>query len=149
KGAILIAMTSGPGGYPPRPPHPYPPRAPFYPPPPYGYGYGAYLPPPVTDHRAVASLALGILSLSCGGLFLGIPAVLFGFTARKHIERSGGAATGTGMALAGIITGFLGTGASIIVALVAALSIALGPHGSVGKPSHHVAPGVAHRTTIG
>src|SRR5262252_131193 len=104
-------MTPGPGGYPPPPPRPYPP-APYYPPQPYGYGY-PYAPPPATDHRAVASLALGVLSVSCGGLILGIPAILFGFSARKHIERSGGTSTGSGMALGGIITGFVGTGASL------------------------------------
>ena len=143
-------MTPGPGGYPPRPPPPYPP-APYYPPPPYGYGYPSpYGAPPATDHRAVASLALGILSLTCGGLFLGVPAILFGFTARKHIERSGGAASGSGMALGGIITGFLGTALSLIVLVAFGVSLAMPPRGTaVAKPSHHVTPGVAHRATIG
>lgn len=92
------------------------------------YPYGA---PPVqgaaprrSDNRAVVALILGLLSMSCMGLFAGIPAIVLGAMSRKEIDRSRGALTGSGMAAGGIVTGLFGTGLSLVV-LVALLGGAL------------------------
>ncbi len=105
---------------------------------------------PVTDYRAGLSLALGILSVTCGGLFFGIPAIVVGFLARKHIERSGGAITGGGMAVGGIVTGFVGTASSLVVILALCAGMIMAPRGGGGIGSRPVAvKGTAHRATVG
>lgn len=67
----------------------------------------------IADRRisagAVASLVLGILSLFCLGPITGIPAIICGHISRRKIRRSGGALTGSRMALAGLIMGYLTT----------------------------------------
>ena len=73
------------------------------------------------DARAVLALVLGLLSMTCMGLFAGIPAIVIGAMSRKEIDRSQGALTGRGMAAGGIVTGLFGTGLSL-VALVAVLA---------------------------
>jgi Tfp pilus assembly major pilin PilA len=50
----------------------------------------------------------GILSLTCFGLLSGIPAVICGHIARSEIRKSEGRLEGEGMALAGLITGYIG-----------------------------------------
>jgi hypothetical protein len=62
---------------------------------------------PRTPGKAVAALVCGIISLVIGGIILGIVAVVLGSLARKEIAEHPGL-TGSGMALAGIITGSLG-----------------------------------------
>lgn len=61
-----------------------------------------------TSAQAIWSLVLGILSFLCFGLFAGIPAVICGHAARSNIRKSQGALTGGGMALAGLILGYVG-----------------------------------------
>lgn len=61
-----------------------------------------------TSAQAIWSLVLGILSLLCFGFFAGIPAVICGHAARSNIRKSQGALTGGGMALAGLILGYVG-----------------------------------------
>jgi Domain of unknown function (DUF4190) len=156
----MMPGRPNPYGYgPPQPPAP-PPR-PGYRPYDGVYGFGEPLVPQVTDHRAALSLALGVLSLTCGGLFLGIPAVLFGVSAKKHIHASGGLTTGGGLATGGIVTGLLGTVVSLIVAGAFAVSAILSPpsaggHVSFGAPPrahttspHGTAAPTPHRATIG
>jgi len=72
-----------------------------------------YQTPPIgqSNGMAVASLVLGIIAVpfSCHpmlGLTPGILAIIFGFVARGNIRR-GETAVGGGMALAGIICGFV------------------------------------------
>jgi competence protein ComGC len=60
-------------------------------------------------------LVLGILGLVCFGLFTGIPAVICGHQAQSRIRRSGGVLMGEGMALAGLITGYISIALSIIL----------------------------------
>ena len=56
---------------------------------------------------AVSSLVMGILSLVGCMFFAGIPAIICGVMARKKAKR--GEAEGEGMALAGIVTGSIGS----------------------------------------
>ena len=85
--------------------------------PPPGYG-----PPPVgqtTNGLSVASMVLGIVWVFGIGSIL---AVIFGFVARKQIKDSGGRQSGGGMALAGIILGFVGV-ASLILWIVLVIAV--------------------------
>jgi hypothetical protein len=65
------------------------------------------------ETKAAASLALGVLSVAgtiCGvGLSLGLPAIILGALAHRDIRRSGGRATGGGLATAGILLGAMGS----------------------------------------
>jgi hypothetical protein len=67
---------------------------------------------PVTNGLAIASLVCGILSVVffcfCGGLFLGIPAVICGHLSLKQLNTPGNLQQGRGMAIAGLICGYLG-----------------------------------------
>jgi general secretion pathway protein G len=60
---------------------------------------------------AIWSLVLGILGVVlvvvCIGPLCAIPAIICGHLAYSRIKRSGGALTGEGMALAGLITGYI------------------------------------------
>ena len=75
-----------------------------------------------TSAQAIWSLILGILSFLCFGLFTGIPAVICGHLARSNIRKSQGALTGSGMALAGLILGYIGIVVTTI-GIVAAIAI--------------------------
>lgn len=57
--------------------------------------------------QAIASLVLGILSVSCFGFFAGIPAIILGHIARGKSEKSPDRYGGGGMALAGLIMGYV------------------------------------------
>jgi hypothetical protein len=72
---------------------------------------------------AIWSLVLGILSLLCFSIFTGLPAVICGHTAASRIKRSAGAMSGQGLALAGVITGYVSIALIPIIALVVAIAI--------------------------
>lgn len=105
-------------GYPP----PYPPnystpgasaRPPGSSAPPYP-GYQPYYPgpmPPSTNPWAIASLICSIVGVSLLG-------VIFGDIALSEIKRSNGWQVGHGMALAGLIVGFVEIGLGILFAIV-------------------------------
>ena len=76
---------------------------------------------PQTDGKATASLILGILSILCFGLFTGLPAIILGHISRGNIEQSRGRLTGSGMALAGLILGYVSIASTIL--LIAAIAI--------------------------
>ncbi|MBB4853072.1 hypothetical protein HNP40_000438 [Mycobacteroides chelonae] len=120
---------TGPAGVEPYPPYPqvnppaYPPP-PGYPPPPASpYGYpaaGAY--PPVESARgtngfAITALILGIIPI-CAGIF----GVIFGFISLNQIKRTG--QNGRGMAIAGIVLGFIWIAVIAVIAVVSAGSSA-------------------------
>src|SRR5215469_9258180 len=69
-------------------------------------------PPPVpqekTSQLAVWSLTLGILSLTCCSIISAVPGVICGHTAINRINSSNGGLGGKGLAIAGLITGYLG-----------------------------------------
>lgn len=65
-------------------------------------------PSPVkTSRMAVTSLVLGIFSLLCLSILAGIPAVILGHKSRGQIRNSAGALQGSGLAMGGLITGYL------------------------------------------
>jgi len=70
---------------------------------------------PPTEGKATASLILGILSLLlCLGFVAGIPAIILGHMARTAIRQSMGRLKGDGMALAGLIMGYISSAASAV-----------------------------------
>ena len=102
---------------PPPPPHdpsggsPWPAQ-----PPPYQYQYGP--PPQRTNGLAIASMVLGILWIYWIGSVL---ALVFGYVARSQIRQRGEA--GNGMAIAGIVLGWVGIG-FLVVTLIIVLVLA-------------------------
>lgn len=95
----------------------YPPSSPGVPPP-----YPSV--PPRTEGLATTSLVLGILSLSCLGCLGGVPAIICGHMARGRIANSNGTLGGAGLALAGLIMGYLSIVLTIVFAIVYATIIA-------------------------
>jgi hypothetical protein len=100
------------------------PAYPGYPP------YAAYpvMAPPRTNGLAVASLVLGILSL-CYGITSPL-ALIFGYRGKRQIDQSGGTQGGRGMAIAGIVLGWIG--AVFLVLLIVLIAVAfLGDDASI------------------
>lgn len=120
-------VPPGPPGYPPPPGYPAPPGYPpqVYGQPPYGapqYGQPSYG-PVKTNGMAVASLVLGILWIYWIGSIL---ALIFGYLARNQIKARG--ETGDGMAVAGIVLGWIGVGV-LLLGLVFGLAFSASFHG--------------------
>jgi hypothetical protein len=122
--------------YPP-PPGPEEPVQPYYPPavyqqPYYGYptpyGYLPYPPSRPIEGLAIASLvlscvgALGLCAYGLGGL-LGIVGAILGHVARRRIRVSG--ANGDGMALAGVIVGWVAAAIGVLAIVAIVLLIVL------------------------
>lgn len=88
--------------------------------------------PPTTSGMAVASLVLGIcglpLLLACG--FFGTPvsllAVVLGHVSRSQISARPGVLRGSGMATAGLITGYVSLGLALIIGLLMVALVAGG-----------------------
>ena len=79
---------------------------------------------PKNSGLAIWSLVLGILGLTCFWLLTAIPAVICGHLAYSRIRRSAGALTGEGLALGGLITGYVSIALSIfVIPLLAAIAI--------------------------
>jgi competence protein ComGC len=72
-------------------------------------------PQPRTSTAAIWSLVLGILSVVCFSILAGIPAVICGHIAHGKIKHSGGQLTGEGLALGGLITGYLSIALAVFV----------------------------------
>jgi hypothetical protein len=73
-----------------------------------------------TNGLAVASLVLGIVSFFCMGFLFPVPllAIIFGHLSLDRIARSGGAEKGRGLAIAGLVLGWI----FIVPVLIAALA---------------------------
>lgn len=111
--------TGEPPAYPAAPQaYPSAPPAPQGYPPPYPYGY-PYPPPQQTNGMAIASMVLGILWIYWIGSIL---ALIFGYLARKDIREKG--QSGDGMAIAGIVLGWVGIGVLSIVLIAVGVNIA-------------------------
>ena len=76
---------------------------------------------------AITSLVLGILGLLtiwvCVGVLFAIPAVICGHIGYARVAKSGGALSGSGVALAGLITGYLSIALVPIIGLLMAIAV--------------------------
>src|SRR5215467_12553488 len=89
-------------------------QTPTYPAPGQFYGQAT------TDGQAVASLVLGIAALFlCFSVLAGIPAIILGHLSWSRIRKSMGRLKGEGMALAGLIMGYLSIPWILIIAAIA------------------------------
>jgi competence protein ComGC len=80
--------------------------------------------PPKTSALAVWSLVLGILSLACFSIFAAIPGVICGHKALSRIKYSDGRISGQGLAIGGLVTGYLGIAWAIfMIPLMMAIAI--------------------------
>lgn len=82
---------------------------------PYSPAGAPLLPQPKGSGLAVASLVLGLLSI-LGSCLTGIPAIICGHLALSRIKKSAGQVGGFGLALTGLILGYLFTAFVIIYA---------------------------------
>ncbi|MEQ1860047.1 MAG: DUF4190 domain-containing protein [Chthoniobacteraceae bacterium] len=73
--------------------------------------------PARTDGLAVTALVLGIASISCLGCVAGVPAIVCGHMACSRIAESRSGVEGRGMAIAGLVMGYV----SILLTIVAAI----------------------------
>lgn len=73
-----------------------------------------YAPAPKPNGLAIASLVLGILWIYWIGSIL---ALIFGMVGKSQIDNSGGAQSGRGMAIAGIVLGWVGVGILLLFIL--------------------------------
>jgi len=74
-----------------------------------------------TNGFAIAALVLGIVWIYWVGSIL---ALVFGYIAKSQIDSSGGEQTGRGMAIAGIVLGWVGVG--VLLLLIALLVLGAG-----------------------
>jgi len=96
---------------------PYPPSYPY---PGYGYGY-PYAPPRSTNGLAVASLITSVAGLATFlcygfGIAAGVVGAIIGHMARRQIRSTG--QDGAGLALAGIIVGWIATAIGVVGVLI-------------------------------
>jgi hypothetical protein len=97
----------------------------------------------------VLSLALGALSLTCFGVFSGIPAIVLGSIARREIDRSGGRLTGSALAAGGVVAGLFGTGISLVLAVTLASNAFEATAGFSDEPHARVAARAAATRSYG
>jgi hypothetical protein len=72
---------------------------------PYGYGPSGGYRPPKTNTLAIVSLVTSLLWVCGVG---SLAAIICGHLGLREIDRSGGSQTGRGMAIAGLVIGYLG-----------------------------------------
>jgi hypothetical protein len=87
---------------------------------------------PPASALAVWSLVLGIVGLVFLGLLAGIPAIICGHMARSRIKASPAEVSGAGLALAGLIMGYLVTILSVL--LIAFLVVLIFVGGEASAP---------------
>ena len=90
----------------------------------------AGLTPPQNAGIAIASLVLGCLGFVTCGL-TSIPAVICGHLALGRIGKSGGHLTGNGMAIGGLVTGYLTVALMVLLGIPILAGIALPVFGEV------------------
>lgn len=91
---------------------------------PGGYGYPPGYPVPgPTNGFAIASLVLGVLWVWWVGSIL---ALIFGYVARKQIRERN--ESGNGLAIAGIVLGWVGLGFLALFLIFLVIGVATGPH---------------------
>jgi hypothetical protein len=96
-------------------PYPYPYTYPYPAP---GSGYYSpwlYAPAPQLSGWALTSMICGIISMVILQPITAILAIIFGYMALREVKRSGGQVDGHGMAVAGIVMGYIGIGLTVLV----------------------------------
>ena len=76
-----------------------------------------------TDGKAIGSLVCGILSLTIFSCLTGIPAIILGHMSRSAIQKSRGRLKGEGMALAGLVLGYVSIVALPVLLIIATIAI--------------------------
>lgn len=97
-------------------PVPPPPPPPATPPP-------TYAPAVQTSGMAIASLVMGIVGWTVLPLIGSILAIVFGYAARREIRQRPDELGGEGLALAGLVLGWLMVGISVLVLCLGALGL--------------------------
>ena len=93
---------------------------------PYQPYRGPIIPQQRTNGAAVGSLVCGILQFFGFWLVGSIPAVVLGHMSRRQIRQTG--EQGAGMAMAGLVLGYVGIGLTALLALVLILIVGGGQH---------------------
>jgi hypothetical protein len=128
----------------PEPIRPYPPVDPnYFPPADYPPPYQPYPPQRTTNGFAVASMVLGILWLYWIGSIL---AVIFGHIARHQVRESKGWQKGGGMAMAGLVLGWIGIG--FLVAFIFFIGITRAHSSGPCRPSTFYSYGQYYAKTL-
>ncbi|HET6551021.1 MAG TPA: DUF4190 domain-containing protein [Solirubrobacter sp.] len=83
-------------------------------------------PPPPSSGSATAALVLGILGLVLCTPICSPLALVYGFRARREIDASGGRIGGRGMAVAGIVMGWIGVALLALAILVVVAVLVIG-----------------------
>lgn len=79
---------------------------------------------PKTSPLAIWSLVLGILSITCFSIFAAIPGVICGHKALSRIDKARGALGGRGLAIGGLVAGYIGIAWAIFfIPLMLAIAI--------------------------
>src|SRR5215471_14987108 len=91
---------------------------------PYQPYRGAMNPQQRTNGAAVGSLVCGIAQFFGFWLIGSIPAVVLGHMSRRQIRQTG--EQGAGMALAGLVLGYIGIGLAALIAIAVVIAIAAG-----------------------
>ena len=117
----MVGYPPPPGSEPEEPRAEPPPRPGYTHHPPPGHAQAPqviYVQPPATQKTngfAIASLVLGIVWIYWIGSIL---ALVFGYVARSQIRRSEGMQSGDGMAIAGIVLGWIGIGILVLLIVI-------------------------------
>jgi Tfp pilus assembly protein PilE len=78
---------------------------------------------PQTDGKAIGSLICGIASLTIFWVLAGIPAIILGHISRSDIRKSAGRLKGEGLALAGLIMGYISLAIVPLILIAATILI--------------------------
>ena len=79
--------------------------------------------PPQTDGKAIGSLICGIASVTIFSILAGIPAIILGHISRSDIRKSAGRLKGEGLALAGLIMGYISLAIIPLILIAATILI--------------------------
>jgi hypothetical protein len=110
-----------------------PPPPPLPPPPPRSPRPAVPVAPTVpTSGMAIASLVLGIGGLTILPLLGSIAAIILGYMARSDIRRRPSEVTGDGLALAGIVLGWISVGLAVLGLLLFGAFAVCGICGAIG-----------------
>jgi len=108
----------------PTPPEPAAPEVPVPPPPPPVVDYSTSV---QTSGMAIASLVMGIAGWTLLPLVGSILAIVFGYAARREIRQRPDELTGEGMAVAGLVLGWIMVGLSVVGLCLGAIALCLLP----------------------